>query len=166
VDELLLVRHAIAAERDPFAPGDDPARPLTAEGAARFARAARGLGRLVPGVGLVLASPYARAWQTAEILEREAGWPAPEPCAALEAVRSAGDALAALASRREATVAAVGHEPQLSELASLLLAGDEHALRLELKKGGAALLSCPGGPRPGAAVLRWSAAPRLLRAAS
>jgi phosphohistidine phosphatase len=166
VDELLLVRHAIAAERDPFAPADDPARPLTDEGAARFARAARGLGRLVPEVGLVLASPYARAWQTAEILEREAGWPAPEPCAALEAIRSADEALAALVACREATVAAVGHEPQLSELASLLVAGDEHALRVELKKGGVVLLSCPGGPRPGAAVLRWSATPRLLRAAS
>jgi phosphohistidine phosphatase len=166
VDELLLVRHAIAAERDPFAPGDDRARRLTDEGAARFARAARGLARLVPEVGLVLASPYARSWQTAEILQREAGWPAPEPCAALEAIRSAAEALAALAARREATVAAVGHEPQLSELASLLLSGDEHAVRLQLRKGGAVLLSCPGGPHPDAALLRWSATPKLLRAVS
>jgi phosphohistidine phosphatase len=163
--ELLVVRHAIAADRDPLA-GDDPARPLTPEGAERFARAARGLARLVPEVELVLASPYARAWQTAEILEREAGWPAPQPCAGLEAIRSAGDALAALAARREQTIAAVGHEPQLSELASLLLAGDEVAVRLQLRKGGAALLACPGGPRPGAATLLWSATPKLLRAAA
>jgi phosphohistidine phosphatase SixA len=114
----------------------------------------------------VLASPYARSWQTAEILEHEAGWPAPQPCAALEAIRSAGEALGALAAWPEATVVAVGHEPRLSELASLLLAGDEHAVRLQLRKGGAVLLSCPGGPRPGAAVLRWSATPKLLRAAS
>jgi phosphohistidine phosphatase len=165
VDELLIVRHAIAEDRDPARFADDSARPLSAAGAERFARAARGLGRLAPGVELVLSSPYARAWQTAEILEHEAGWPAPERCAALEAICSAGDALGALAGRPERSVAVVGHEPQLSELASLLLAGDESAARLELKKGGVALLACPGGPRPGTAVLRWSATPKLLRAA-
>lgn len=160
----MIVRHAIAEERDAGRFPDDSERPLSTAGAERFARAARGLGRLVPEVELVLASPYARAWETAAILERGAGWPAPEPCAALEAVRSAGDALAALAALRARSVAVVGHEPQLSELASLLLAGDEGAVQLELKKGAAVLLACPGGPHPGRAVLRWSAAPRLLRA--
>ena len=43
---------------------------------------------LVPEVDVMLSSPYPRAWQTAELLHREAGWPAPQHCPELEAVRS------------------------------------------------------------------------------
>jgi len=165
MNELYLVRHAIAEDRDAARWPDDAVRPLTAEGAASFRRAARGLRRIAPAVELVLASPYARAWQTAEILERETGWPAAEPCPALEATRAPADALASLVEvRGNASVAAVGHEPGLSELASLLLAGDPGAVSLELKKGAVALLAFAGEPVPGGAVLRWSLSPKLLRA--
>ena len=58
---------------------DDSERPLTEEGIARFRPAARGLAKIVPTVERVLASPYPRAWQTAEIVHEETGWPAPEP---------------------------------------------------------------------------------------
>ena len=40
--ELLLVRHAIAAERGPNYP-DDRKRPLTSEGVTRFKRVVEGL---------------------------------------------------------------------------------------------------------------------------
>jgi len=157
----VIVRHAIAEERDGLRWPDDAERPLTEAGAERFARAARGLARLVPDVDAMLSSPAARAWQTAELLERDAGWPAPEPCDALAVGRAAEAVLAALPGRGFAAV--VGHEPQLSELASLLLAGDSDAAAIELKKGGAVLLACKFGALPGRAVLRWSASPRLLR---
>src|SRR3712207_7678171 len=39
--------------------------------------------QLVPEVGVVLSSPFARTWRTAEILE-QAVWPAPVPCEELE----------------------------------------------------------------------------------
>ena len=57
--------------------------------------------------------------------------------------------LAALGERLGATderLALVGHEPYLSELASLLLCGDARALRLEVGKG--ALLRLRGELRP------------------
>jgi phosphohistidine phosphatase len=162
--ELYLVRHAIAEDRDVARWPDDALRPLTPDGAARFARAARGLARIAPDVDAVLSSPYRRAWETAEVLEREAGWPAPEPSTALEATRSAHDALAALGEVAElASVALVGHEPQLSMLASLLLTGDARMWGLDLKKGAVALLDCGGPPTPRTALLRWSASPKLLR---
>jgi len=162
--DLLLVRHAIAAERDAEHWPDDGERPLTPRGVARFARAARGLSRIAPPVELVLASPMARAWHTAELLEREAGWPAPRPCEPLEAGRPPSDALAALQSEGgRSSVAAVGHEPGLSLLASLLLTGDPYAARLELKKGAAALLAFPREPAAGEALLVWSVAPKTLR---
>jgi phosphohistidine phosphatase len=119
---------------------------------------------IVPAVELVLSSPYTRAWQTAAILREEAGWPAPERCEVLEAVHSAAEAAEQLAVRRaSASVALVGHEPQLSSLASLLLARDEHAFELELKKGGVVCLTVAGEPAPGRAFLRWSVSPKILR---
>ena len=71
--ELLLVRHAIAFARDPDQWPDDGERTLSPEGEARCRKAARGLKSVQPAVELVLSSPYARAWQTAEILAEEAG---------------------------------------------------------------------------------------------
>jgi phosphohistidine phosphatase len=156
--DLLLIRHAIAADRDPADWPDDSLRPLTPEGIERFRRAARGLARLVPEVDEMLASPYARAWETAWLLHEEAGWPKPQPSEALEAIRSARDALPLL-DGREGALALVGHEPNLSSLASLLLSGDPGRVPLEVKKGGAIHLAVEHGH----AVLRWHATPKLLR---
>jgi phosphohistidine phosphatase len=161
--DLYLVRHAIADSRDPARWPDDSQRPLTDKGIARFRRAARGLHRLVPEVDVVLSSPYTRAWQTAEILEQEAGWPAPERCHALEPGRLPAGALDVL-KPEISSVVLVGHEPYLSRLASLLLSEKEYAARIDLKKGAVIRLDCVNGPRPGGAVLRWSATPRMLRA--
>jgi phosphohistidine phosphatase len=162
--DIYLVRHAIAEQRDVLRWPDDSQRPLTAEGAQRFRRAARGLRRIVPSVELVRSSPYIRAWQTAELLHEEAGWPAPLVCAPLAGHSATAEALDALrlhADRR--SVALVGHEPNLSWLASLLLAGDESVIGLELKKGAVALLELTSPPTPGSAVLRWSVSPKILR---
>jgi phosphohistidine phosphatase len=161
--DVYLVRHAIGAQRDSARWPDDSERPLTPDGAARFERAARGLRRVVPEVDVVLTSPYVRAWQTAEILEREAGWPAPERAAELEASRATVDAVDLLRRRASGSVALVGHEPNLSSLASLLLAGDQHTVAIELKKGAAILLTVSPEVRPGSALLRWSATPKILR---
>jgi phosphohistidine phosphatase len=161
--DVYIVRHAIAEKRDSVRWPDDAKRPLTPDGAVRFRNAAGGLRRIVPEVDVVLASPYTRAWQTAEILRDDAAWPPPDQCPALEAVNSPNAALDLLQSRSERSVALVGHEPYLSSLASLLVSGDERALRLELKKGAVALLAFAAEPAPGAALLRWSVSPRILR---
>jgi phosphohistidine phosphatase len=162
--DVYLVRHAIAETRDSTQWPDDAERPLTPEGEARFRKAARGLRRVAPQVDVVLASPYVRAWQTAEILEREAGWPAPERARELEATRATADGVELLRRHASNSVALVGHEPNLSCLASLLLAGDEHAVAIEVKKGAVVLLTLNPEVRPGSALLRWSATPKILRA--
>ena len=112
--ELYLVRHAIAAKRDPGLWPDDSQRPLTPEGITRFRSAARGLAEIVPSVERVLASPYPRAWQTAEILNEETGWPVPEPREELAADRSPDDGAALLEEIDAESLALVGHEPNLS----------------------------------------------------
>jgi phosphohistidine phosphatase len=61
----------------------------------------------------------------------------------------------------EATVAVVGHEPDLSALLGRLL-GSSHGERLTFKKGGAALVDVPG-PLSDGGTLVWYLPPRLLR---
>ena len=164
--ELLLVRHAIAFARDPDQWPDDGERPLSPEGEARCRKAARGLKSVQPAVELVLSSPYARAWQTAEILAEEAGWPSPEPCPELEAERRPSDAMRVLrapSNRDRGSLALVGHEPNLSELASFLLTGAQSRLLIEMKKGGVACLAFDEAPAASKGLLRWVATPKMLR---
>ena len=111
----------------------------------------------------MLASAYARAWGTAEILSEEAGWPDPTPVPELEPTSSPAAALEVAASRTESLLAFVGHEPDLSQLASLALTGDPHAVAIQFKKGGVACLRFGGVPAAGRAELRWSASPKILR---
>jgi phosphohistidine phosphatase len=165
--DLYLVRHGVAFSQDPAEWPDDSERPLTPEGEARFRKAARGLRRVVPTVDIVLASPFPRAWRTAELLEKEARWPAPEPSRNLESGRSPVEGIEAIRPHlASASLALIGHEPNLSELASTLLTGNATRLALDLKKGGVANLQLDDGLRRGTATLRWLLTPRVLRALS
>src|SRR5713101_2159078 len=67
---LLVVRHAIAEDREAFARShkDDADRPLTAEGRRTMEQAALGLKELIPELDLLAASPYKRAFDSAEIV--------------------------------------------------------------------------------------------------
>ncbi len=161
--DLYLVRHAIAEPRDGARWPDDSLRPLSAEGAELFRLAARGLNRIGVQVEAVLASSYARAWRTAEILSEKAAWPSPSAATELEPSSSPSAALELIGARTESMLALVGHEPGLSELASLALTGDAHGAAIEVKKGGVVCLRFRGAPGAGRALLRWSASPKLLR---
>jgi len=161
--DLYLVRHAIAEDRDAMQWPDDGDRPLSAKGIERFEREASGLATLVPTVDIVLASPYARAWSTAEILTKEAGWPPPVRTDALRSERTAEESLAAIEAASGAdAIAAVGHEPNLSELASLCVIGTID-LPVEFKTGAVLALTFEGAIAPGQAYLRWLLPPKALR---
>lgn len=160
--DLIIVRHAIAFERDLARWPDDRDRPLTEQGEERFRKAARGLRLLVSSVDVVLSSPLVRAWQTAQILTEEAVWPAPVACEELEADRKPAEMLDVLRSRPRDPVALVGHEPHLGELISLLLTGSEDGAAFELRKGGVARLDLET-TAPGEGVLRWLLPPKVLR---
>jgi phosphohistidine phosphatase len=162
--KLYVVRHAVAAQRSASRWPDDSERPLTEAGAARFRSAARGLAALAPTIDRMLSSPYTRAWQTAEILHEETRWPEQERCAELEADRSPQDVLDLLQMLgTTSSLALVGHEPLLSLLASRVLTGENHLVRLELKKGSALLLESARVPGQDPGVLRWSLSPKILR---
>ena len=163
---LYIVRHAVAHKRDAELWPDDAKRPLTPEGEERFRRAAGGILRLVPEVEVVLSSPFARTWRTAELLKQR-GWPAPVPCDELEPDYPPHKVLNSLAGHADVeSVAVIGHRPQLHELVSYLLTGDAGGARVQIKKGGAVRLSFDGPPEPGAGYLEWLLTPKALRAAS
>ena len=158
--ELLLVRHAIAAERDHAAYRDDRARPLTAEGRKRMAEVAAGLAQLVTPTD-VFTSPLLRARQTAEILARTLRLKVSE----LDSLGN-GDhpaTLAAVAQRTSGTVVLVGHEPWMGELLSYLLNGDPEIVSAPFKKGGTALVGASGSRAAGEWSLRWAMPPSALR---
>jgi phosphohistidine phosphatase len=161
---VYLVRHAIAFNPDPSAWPDDRERPLTPQGIKRFRRAVSGLQSLVSRVDLVLSSPLTRAWQTAEVLQKRAGWPAPQRFEPLEPGRPPAEVLDGLLPHASAaSVALVGHEPSLHELASYLVAGDAGTARVLMKKGGVACVAFDESLRAGGGELLWLAQPKMLR---
>jgi len=160
---LLIVRHAIAEEYEESArrSGGDGARPLTAEGADKMRRGALGLLELQPELDCIATSPLVRARQTADILAEAYPGVGVEVAEPLAPGHAPAEPLEWLRERRAAAVAAVGHEPGLSQLASFLLGGGERSF-LELKKGAACLIDLPR-LAGGAGTLLWLAPPRMLR---
>ena len=163
--DLYLVRHAAAFGRDPDRWPDDGRRPLTPKGEEEFRLAARGLARLASPVGVILSSPFERAWKTAQILSELDSWPTPETSPVLEPTLPPEKAAQDLASYAAVeSIAVVGHRPGLHELAAYLLTGRGDGMEIGLKKGGAACVRFDGAPTRGAGELRWLLTPKILQA--
>lgn len=161
---LYLLRHGIAAERNPSRFPDDAARPLTAEGREKLTRIARAFRALELEFDLVLSSPYVRARDTAELVVRVAALDRPvELCEHLAADGDGRRLITELAARRPVPqdVLLVGHEPYLSSLASRLLTGGP-GLDLVLKKGGLCKLAVAKLRAGQCAVLEALLAPRQM----
>jgi phosphohistidine phosphatase len=161
--EVLIVRHAIAFERDHHRWRDDGARPLSPAGIRRARKAAAGLKAFSKTPDRLLTSPLVRAKQTAQILTDAAGWPQPEEAPELSPGESALAVLTLLGKDRSKLVAVVGHQPGLGHLLPACLLGDGGALPIEMKKNAVACVSFEGSPRAGCAALEWLATPRMLR---
>lgn len=158
--KVLLVRHAIAVDRD--TPGlEDELRPLTEEGKELFRKTARAVSALVKA-DRVVSSPLLRARETAEILARR--WSS--------AKRDESEALGS-GSRTEfenelkrlpekEVVAAVGHEPYLSEWTAAWL-GARSGAAFAFKKGGVALIDFDGEVSKNAGRLVFFLAPAAMR---
>ena len=164
--KLLVIRHGIAEDKVEFAKSgeSDDARPLTDEGRKKMKQVAKGLRALVPDLGLLASSPLVRAKQTAEIVGKAYGREIDEFVEALRPTARFADGLEWLGRHASLdAVAIVGHEPHLSEFVTWLVFGGEQS-RIELKKGGACLLTFEGKPARAGARLDWLATPALLRA--
>ena len=162
--QLLVVRHAIAEDREAFAAAGrgDAHRPLTAKGSRRMRRAARGLRHLVRSVDVIVSSPYTRAAETAEILRRAYKIDEVQTAGVLKPGAAVADTARSLERYSEETVLLVGHEPHLGRLVAYLVAGVDRSA-INLKKGGACLIEFDALPRKGQGRLMWLLPPAVLR---
>jgi len=164
--ELLIVRHAIAFERNARRWPDDGERPLTPRGVQRARQAAAGLRVLARRPARVLTSPLLRARQTAALLAQIAHWPPAAECAQLDPDAAPQALLSLLARARHTAVAVVGHEPHVSRLLATCLCGASEDAAFRFKKMGAALVRFRGSAQRGQGELVWLLPPRALRAAA
>lgn len=163
--KLLLVRHGIAEEAETFIAGggSDAQRPLTEIGRRKMRKGANRLRAQIRQIDLLASSPLLRARETAEIIAQVfGGLPIVErpeldfgyPPDAVVAWLAHGPV--------NGLVTAVGHEPQLSLLAGLLLADVAQPL-LIFRKGGMALIEFNGPVEAGGGMLLWALTPGQLR---
>ena len=156
--ELHFLRHAHAGNPESWS-GPDARRPLSAKGE----RQAERLGRFLASVGFrpdaLITSPKLRASRTAEVVgaaleievredERLGG---PLDLVAIEAILfDAGEPIQPIL---------VGHDPDFSELVSVLCDAPE----LSMRKGALARVDTVRPLRPASGTLRWLVPPDLLR---
>jgi len=159
---IYVIRHAIAADRGEQWP-DDTRRPLTHEGIARMRAVVAGLRAMDVTFDAVLTSPLSRARQTAKLLiaDLEPEPPIIETPELAPGHPPAEIAKALAAERARTSLALVGHEPDLGELAAWMIGA---RTPLAFKKGGVCCIEFAGRVRAGAGVLHWMALPKMLRA--
>jgi phosphohistidine phosphatase len=159
---LYILRHAIAEDAAPG--GDDGKRRLTTKGREKMVEAAQGFRALGLELDAILTSPLPRASETADIVSAAYGKsPAPQVLPALATGARPTEVVSALRPFNKLdSVMIVGHEPQLSALASLLLTGSPAGVHMELRKGGCIALELSKLER-GGAVLHWMLTNRQLR---
>ncbi len=161
--DLYIVRHAWAAERDAARWPNDDDRPLTEEGRQRFAKFVGRLAEAEFAPKLIASSPLVRCAQTAEIIRKQvSGEP---PLVFREELRPGGQwerllSWTAEQARRYESIAWVGHAPDVTLLAAMLI-GDGDA-NVRFAKGAAAAIRFDGPIEPGQGELRWLVSAKLL----
>ena len=161
---LYILRHGLAAQRSASHLQTDRRRPLTDEGEKKIRKIVRAMKAMELSFDLILTSPFLRAQQTAAIVaDVMKARKRLEPADELAVGASPKDLLARLDTRQPhpENVLLVGHEPYLSSLMSVLLAGTP-AIKMELKKGGMAKLAVTS-LKPGRhATLEWFLTPKQM----
>jgi phosphohistidine phosphatase len=159
--ELYLIRHGVAADRGDEYP-DDSKRPLTSDGVARLRKEAKALDLLGVTFEQILSSPLVRARQTADVFAEI--MKAKPPVATTDALTPAGSPAAVIQElskhMRKGSIALVGHEPNMGELAAHLIGAK---VPLPFKKGAIARIDFSVFPPKGKGQLAWFVTPRMLR---
>jgi phosphohistidine phosphatase len=150
--EIYILRHGIAVERGTrgYAKGEEKMRQIAA------ALVAMGL-----NFDLILSSRLIRAQQTAEIVAEELD----KETTFTDFLAPGANALELIAEindEKPQRVLLVGHEPDLSELISMLITGTSEA-RIEFKKGGLCKLTSDRLTFGQCATLNWLLTPKQLR---
>jgi phosphohistidine phosphatase len=160
--DLLILRHGKAGERGGDVPDEE--RSLTKKGIRDIRRVSRWMTRSGTVPDLIVSSPLPRAKETAEIVADRIAFPGeialwdelmpgPDPALVSERLGELEGASLPLL---------VGHEPQLSSLAALLIGAGADA-RIVLEKGGIAKIGNLSPGIGGTGDLQWLLTLRQVR---
>lgn len=159
--EIYILRHGIAVERGTPGYKNDSERPLTKEGEEKVHQIASSMLAMGLKFDLILSSPYVRAARTAQIVAAELD----EKVRFTDFLKPGGNALALIRQindEKPQRVLLVGHEPDLSQLISLLVTGGGDA-PIELKKGGLCKMTAEKLAFSQCATLNWLLTPKQIR---
>jgi phosphohistidine phosphatase len=159
---VYLVRHGLAVDVGAAGAGTDRDRYLSDEGKAVMQLEGRALRSLGVTAGVILASPYARAEETAQILRTRLAHPG--AVVTTDLLAPGGDPAAVLGLLRDQTqdpIMVVSHIPLVERLAGHLLAARD-ARQVRMHAGGIACLSFPEWVAAGQGVLEWLMTPEQL----
>jgi phosphohistidine phosphatase len=163
---VLIVRHAPAEDRQVFARSgqSDNLRPLSRAGKEKMSLNIKGLQKIILALDGIAESPLVRAQQTADYLASAYPKAIRETLPALAPNGNYGEILKYLQqyTHTNKTIALVGHEPDLGELATWLLTGEAENW-MPLKKGSACLLEFFYEVDTSQAELCWMLQPKQLR---
>lgn len=150
--ELILWRHADAEEGEP-----DLARKLTGKGKRQAKRMARWLHGYLPKDVRVISSPASRTRQTADALHLhyEIADEIAPGCTPQQMLKAAGWPAG------DATIVLVGHNPAISELASLLLASKPFPM--SLRKGSVLWISNRTREGEPGVIIKAAMVPSMLK---
>jgi phosphohistidine phosphatase len=159
--EIYILRHGVAVERGTSGYKKDSDRPLTKEGEEKVQQIAEAMLGMGLQFDLILSSPYERAARTARIvadhLDKQVTF-----THLLEPDGNALELIAEINDEKPQRVLLVGHEPDLSQLISVLTTGDSDT-SIELKKGGLCKLTSQKLSFGQSATLNWLLTPKQLR---
>lgn len=168
--ELYLLRHGSAADLGESGIVRDADRPLTDEGRAKMKQEAKGMQKLGLAFDCIFTSPLLRTRQTAEIVAEVLGLKdrvivtealAPGQSFA-HGVNKRAEIFIEVGTHECSRALLVGHQPDMSEFASILLHG-QRGVNIEFKKGALCAIEVTSLPPPAPGALLWLLTPRQLK---
>jgi len=164
--ELFIIRHAIAEPLGKPNEFSDDRRALTDEGRNRMREIVKGLTKLGVQIDLIITSPLVRAIETAEIVSTGLGLNKKDIRQTLNLAPggSIESLFAEIKTHAEAeAVALVGHQPDLGNIISKIINGDDGDVAIQLKKGGVCCIDVAETVPTIRGAVAWLLAPRQLR---
>lgn len=160
LQNLYLVRHAHAVDDAP----SDALRPLSPKGHKQISRLVHGLSQQSLHIETIWHSGLVRAVETAEGLAEGIEWDAPLKQVDGLAPFDDPTGLAAQINEMNEHILIAGHEPNLSHLASLLIAGHSDFQRITFAKASILALSrLKAGPQSTPWNIEWHLSHRFFK---
>jgi len=168
--EIYLLRHGIAADLGEDGVMSDADRPLTKKGCEKMKQEAEGMRKLGLEFDLIFTSPLLRTRQTAEAVADVLGLT--DKITIIDALAPGRSFARGVSKKAEVFIEIgahgferallVGHQPDMSELTSVLLTGHRD-LNVEFKKGALCAIEVAGLPPRAPGALLWLLTPGQLK---